>query len=1089
MLWKKGDQLNGGHYIIEKRLGTGGFGITYFAKDNKGNKFVIKTLKEELQEKDKIAKFREGLKDEALGLHRCEDPHIVRFQECFNERVDNDYYKGKLPCIVMEYIEGEDLEQLVENNQDFLKESEALKYICQIGQALKVVHNKGLLHRDIKPQNIIIRANTSEAVLIDFGIARSFISNITISHTGYNTCGYAPPEQYEEKAKRGGFIDVYGLAATLYYLLTKTVPIDSRLRYSPAFASKFKTAKEINPEISDRVNQAIIKGMELDSRQRPETIQSWLELLGTDTVYSSETISESSSDSQSDEATVNEQGQKVKSDENYVSQDSKITIPFTNKKITEIYNQLPPEIKNVLNAILSGFTKQDILSRLSINESNLKSSLEQLHKDFQITVTEEAGENGEVDSHFTSLIAFFEKHLPSSYSIYKSSNAIPLEVFERFIPDEQADNQSSETDIIKPNENQNQQKVSPVSYLMPDVVDLNGYASTTGTTTIKILIIAANPQNTSRLRLDEEVREIREVLRYPTTGLDFKVEELWAVRFRDLRRAMLEFKPNIIHFSGHGAGDDGLILEDDSGRVKLMSPEALSGLFELFKHKIYCAVFNACYSEIQAQAITQHINYVVGMDKVIGDRAAIYFATSFYETIAKGYSVDDAFKMGCISIQAEGIPESSTPKLLKNSSPKLISISDKLAQNENVSSNHEEQINPDSKLPLILVLAANPKGTSFLRIDQEVREIKEQLRNVKLPSFSIEQRWAFRPRDFQKVMLELQPEIVHFSGHGEGEKGIVVEDEQGQMQLITPDALARHFQPYANQINCIVINACYSGVHAKAISEHINYVIGMSQEIGDKAAIAFSIGFYRALAYNMSIENAFELGCREIELQVGTEYETPRIYRKQERIVTATTPKITATPKIEDEIQPNDTEIKKLSSGEQVMIFALSLLIQSGSYRLGSLLLQNYQKLVARVARVQERNNLEETESKEIKTHQDLEVYKMAFDAAMKIGEVCKKPPGEKCDSLIEKVCSSSRLVCARLAEAYRKRRNRNAFVAKLNDCEKKVTETQVLIEFAAQSNYCDAHTSQEICEIYNQILDNLENMRNNPSPWLINYD
>jgi hypothetical protein len=134
-------------------------------------------------------------------------------------------------------------------------------------------------------------------------------------------------------------------------------------------------------------------------------------------------------------------------------------------------------------------------------------------------------------------------------------------------------------------------------------------------------------------------------------------------------------------------------------------------------------------------------------------------------------------------------------------------------------------------------------------------------------------------------MFELKPQIVHFSGHGAGQEGIVFENEEGTVHFIEPDALANLFKPYTDQVKCVVINACDSKGHALALAKHIDYVIGMSHPITDKAAIAFSSGFYRALAYQSSIEIAFELGCSEIadKLSGTQEHLIPKLYGKKIR--------------------------------------------------------------------------------------------------------------------------------------------------------------------------------------------------------------
>jgi hypothetical protein len=180
-----------------------------------------------------------------------------------------------------------------------------------------------------------------------------------------------------------------------------------------------------------------------------------------------------------------------------------------------------------------------------------------------------------------------------------------------------------------------------------------------------ILVLAANPKNTPRLRLDEEVREIDAGLQQAKKRELFDLKQRWAVRVQDVYQSLLDFKPQIVHFSGHGVGDDGLELEDETGKVRLVDTVALAGLFELFASNIECVILNACYSEVQAQAIVKHISYVIGMNKEIGDKAAIKFATGFYNALGAGKPVEFAYELGCNVIQLEGIAEDLIPVLKK----------------------------------------------------------------------------------------------------------------------------------------------------------------------------------------------------------------------------------------------------------------------------------------------------------------------------------------------------------------------------------------------------------------------------------------
>lgn len=190
----------------------------------------------------------------------------------------------------------------------------------------------------------------------------------------------------------------------------------------------------------------------------------------------------------------------------------------------------------------------------------------------------------------------------------------------------------------------------------------------------------------------------------------------------------------------------------------------------------------------------------------------------------------------------------------------------------------------------VLVLAANPMGTASLRLDQEIRDIEEGLRRARhRDKFTLVQKWAVRPRDLRRAMLEERPQIVHFSGHGKGKAGLYFEDNQGHPRLITGEALANLFKLFAPkaqaeaQINCIFLNGCYSVIQAKEIAKHVPYVIGMSQSIGDAAAIEFAVGFYDALGNGESVEFAFEFARAAMVLDETCSRDVPVLLRSNQK--------------------------------------------------------------------------------------------------------------------------------------------------------------------------------------------------------------
>ena len=180
-----------------------------------------------------------------------------------------------------------------------------------------------------------------------------------------------------------------------------------------------------------------------------------------------------------------------------------------------------------------------------------------------------------------------------------------------------------------------------------------------------ILVLASNPKNTTQLRLSEEIREIKKTLLRSRNRDNYEVKTEEALRIDDLRFSLLqEDDIYIVHFCGHG-NSDGIALEDDRGEKVLVKSEAIAELFELFKSKVKCVILNACYSEAQAIAINTQIDFVIGMDKAIGDKAAIEFSKGFYDGIGAGKSIQDSFKLGTSAINLKDISEHKTPQLLE----------------------------------------------------------------------------------------------------------------------------------------------------------------------------------------------------------------------------------------------------------------------------------------------------------------------------------------------------------------------------------------------------------------------------------------
>jgi serine/threonine protein kinase len=264
MIWQPGQQLQKGKYTIQAMLDVGHLSVTYLAETSNKQRVVIKAPNDEAMQQEDFERLQQVFVQEAFKLAKCQHPHIVQAEEPFQE--------NGIWCIPMEYIAGFTLDK---RDRPILPEAEALKYIWQIGDALGVVHQEELLHRNIHPTNIIIRTRDgeAEAVLIDFGLARKFDQDFTQTRSEEITPGYTPLELYSSQTDRGAYSDLYSLGATLYNLLTG---------YEPPKADERKlneTPLHFPEHIRPPVKAAIESAMQLKAADRPQTVAAWLEQL------------------------------------------------------------------------------------------------------------------------------------------------------------------------------------------------------------------------------------------------------------------------------------------------------------------------------------------------------------------------------------------------------------------------------------------------------------------------------------------------------------------------------------------------------------------------------------------------------------------------------------------------------------------------------------------------------------------------------------------------------------------------------------------------------------------------------------------
>jgi serine/threonine protein kinase len=275
--------LKNGQYILKNRLRKDIFSVTYRATDSQsGQTVAIKTPHDSLRQQQNFAQLKQQFLLAAEKFTVVEHPHLVRVLDCFEEE--------ERPYLVMEYLPGQTLEELVPSSQP-LPLPLAIHYIRQIGLALSALHQHGLLHQDIRPQNVIQPLGKNFLVLTDFDLTSNLTHRLGSTQASLSSAGYAPPEKYHPAAQLTSAADIYSLSATFYFLLTGQPPVPApvRERYLPNYLAAnagrigdrllIPTLKQSQPRLTSAIELAVVRGLQISPQQRPQTVKSWLAIL------------------------------------------------------------------------------------------------------------------------------------------------------------------------------------------------------------------------------------------------------------------------------------------------------------------------------------------------------------------------------------------------------------------------------------------------------------------------------------------------------------------------------------------------------------------------------------------------------------------------------------------------------------------------------------------------------------------------------------------------------------------------------------------------------------------------------------------
>lgn len=265
-----------GRYVIEDLLGRGGFGAVYLVRDQRtrGNLFALKEIT------DTSKQERERFAFECEVLKRLDHHALPRVYRVFDDG------KSARAYMLMDYIEGLNLERLrLQQPEKRFAVEKALDIMAPIFVVVGYLHKQDppIIHRDVKPANIIVPASNDEAVLVDLGIAKEY--NIDATTTAVRRCspGYGAPEQYDTGTNPR--TDIYGLAATLYVLLTGVIPTDAFFRMAQIGGRKpdpLEPVAQLVPSIPSSVSAAIQKAMSINSADRFASVEEFWQALGFD---------------------------------------------------------------------------------------------------------------------------------------------------------------------------------------------------------------------------------------------------------------------------------------------------------------------------------------------------------------------------------------------------------------------------------------------------------------------------------------------------------------------------------------------------------------------------------------------------------------------------------------------------------------------------------------------------------------------------------------------------------------------------------------------------------------------------------------
>ncbi|MDZ4767170.1 MAG: protein kinase [Chloroflexota bacterium] len=689
-----GDEFAG--YKLLKRLDTGDTNRVYHAVNVRNERQVALKLMQGAGERA-LSRF----KQESLILAELQHPHIVQFLDF---GVDDAFI-----YLVMPFLTGHSLKTRLA--QGALPPETVIDWTDKFASALSYIHARAIVHRDFRPVNIVF-SGEGQPFLTEFSIAKRIGDDqaalgLTMAGEILGTPGYIAPEQ-RLMGEVSPASDQYSLAVVAFEMLTGVIPFDPPKNMMDNLYAKPKRATALKPELPKRADEVLLRAMELRPDDRYADVRAFCQDLESALTQKSMPLAHPSflgMGTVTTDAVKLPLGGEAAAGHIFVSYsraqsgyarrvadwliaagfdvwiDDQIdygddwwrtivraietcgALVVIMSPEAEASDWVQREVGNALkfkktiypllytgeNWSLFVWTQYADVRVLSATTGTIDPPLPPA--DFLDRLAKSAPRKVSPGREVTVPVT-----VPASAPQPPWGGVKPAPMPSSSLPMQQAAPQAPPAPTRRGGQGGEVRSAAPQAP-MGDVKPIRHEI-------IRILFLSADPKNERRVRLSDELHDVDEYLRKSEYRDRFDLKEAWAVQIADLQGYLLRYKPHIVHFSGHGSREGAILLQDAMGNAAPVHPGALSNLFATLKDNIRCVVLNACYSEIQARAIVQHIDCVIGMSYAIKDSSAVKFAGQFYQALGYGRHIGTAFNLGKNALELYDTGEETTPQML-----------------------------------------------------------------------------------------------------------------------------------------------------------------------------------------------------------------------------------------------------------------------------------------------------------------------------------------------------------------------------------------------------------------------------------------